>query len=57
MNKIYEKELSHSLQNSQYNPRIASFVLKGWFLLGVNCRRNVKNPLFLYLVLCACARI
>ena len=31
--------------------------LKGWFPLGVNCRRSVKNFLFLYLVLYARARI
>ena len=27
--------------------------LEGWFPLGVDCRRSVKNFLFLYLVLCA----
>ena len=26
---------------------------KGWFPLGVDCRRSVKNILFFYLILCA----
>ena len=30
-----------------------SNLIKGWFPLGVNRRRSVKNSLFLYLALCA----
>ena len=30
-------------------------ITKGWFSLGVDCRRGAKSSLFLYLVLCALA--
>ena len=33
--------------------RVFDELTKAWFPLGVDCRRRVKNSLFLYLVLCA----
>ena len=51
-------DLFHSFDRSSSNGdshlhTLPNLDFKGWFPLGVDCRRGAKYSLFLYLVLCA----